>query len=118
MSTTPLVVAKLEAAAPETGTSETGTSEIGPGASLGAALLDYAQEGGVVLAVLAEPAGGESTRAPAALRALLGEPGLELTEAEGTRHALLGEIDFDHPLFAPFADPRFSAARARSHRCR
>ncbi len=27
--------------------------------------------------------------------------------AEGT-HALLGQVDFEHPLFAPFADPRFS----------
>ena len=98
VSTTPLVVAKLDPAAPQSAL----------GVSLGAALLDYVQEGGVVLAVLAEPAGVESTRAPAELRALLGEPGLELAEAEGTRHALLGEIDFDHPLFAPFADPRFS----------
>jgi hypothetical protein len=32
---------------------------------------------------------------------------LEITEAAGD-YALLGNIDFTHPLFAPFADPRFS----------
>jgi hypothetical protein len=40
--------------------------------------------------------------------AALGEvPEVRLTEATG-RYALLGEIDFNHPIFAPFADPRFS----------
>lgn len=29
-------------------------------------------------------------------------------EAPGSGYAMLGEIDFQHPLFAPFADPRFS----------
>lgn len=28
-------------------------------------------------------------------------------EAQVNKYALLGEIDFQHPLFAPFADPRF-----------
>ena len=32
---------------------------------------------------------------------------LHLSEAAGD-YALLGDIDFTHPLFAPFADPRFS----------
>lgn len=31
----------------------------------------------------------------------------EVTE-KGKDYALLGEIDFQHPIFAPFADPRFS----------
>lgn len=42
-----------------------------------------------------------------ALAALTGLPDLKITEAVGD-YALLGEIDFTHPLFAPFADPRFS----------
>ena len=42
-----------------------------------------------------------------ALAALTGLPALKITEAVGD-YALLGEIDFTHPLFAPFADPRFS----------
>ena len=33
---------------------------------------------------------------------------LPCQEASGTGYAILGSIDFDHPLFAPFADPRFS----------
>jgi hypothetical protein len=42
-----------------------------------------------------------------ALAGLTGQPALKITEAAGG-YALLGEIDFTHPLFAPFADPRFS----------
>lgn len=41
------------------------------------------------------------------LSALTDLPGLQITEAGGD-YALLGWIDFAHPLFAPFADPRFS----------
>jgi hypothetical protein len=33
---------------------------------------------------------------------------LNVTEASVKDYALLGAIDFQHPLFAPFADPRFS----------
>jgi hypothetical protein len=39
---------------------------------------------------------------------LAGVGTLTATEAPASRYALLGEIDFQHPLFAPFADPRFS----------
>ena len=41
------------------------------------------------------------------LAALCGVPDVQLTEGTGN-YALLGDIDFRHPLFAPFADPRFS----------
>lgn len=41
------------------------------------------------------------------LSALTEMPGIQITEAAGD-YALLGRIDFAHPLFAPFADPRFS----------
>jgi len=41
------------------------------------------------------------------LAALAGVTDVEISEASGD-YALLGEIDFTHPLFAPFADPRFS----------
>ncbi len=34
--------------------------------------------------------------------------GITLTEADVKDYAMLSEIDFKHPLFAPFADPRFS----------
>jgi hypothetical protein len=41
------------------------------------------------------------------LAALAGAAGIEVSEASGD-YALLGEVDFTHPIFAPFADPRFS----------
>ncbi len=41
------------------------------------------------------------------LAALLRLPDVPVTEAAGD-YALLGEIDFRHPLFAPFDDPRFN----------
>jgi hypothetical protein len=46
-------------------------------------------------------------QAAPALVALTGLPGLKITEAGGD-YVLLGDIDFTHPLFSPFADPRFS----------
>jgi Mg-chelatase subunit ChlD len=41
------------------------------------------------------------------LAALTGVSEIRVTEAGG-EYALLGGIDFTHPVFAPFADPRFS----------
>jgi hypothetical protein len=46
-------------------------------------------------------------QAAPALAALTGLPDIKISEASGD-YALLGDIDFTHPLFAPFADPRFS----------
>ena len=42
------------------------------------------------------------------LATLLGLDHLVLQEAHPNQYAMLAEIDFRHPLFAPFADPRFS----------
>jgi hypothetical protein len=42
------------------------------------------------------------------LAALTGVPSVTLTEARPTNYAMFAEIDFQHPLFAPFADPKFS----------
>jgi hypothetical protein len=39
---------------------------------------------------------------------LLEREGLSAEEAEVDQYALLGQIDFRHPLFAPMADPRFN----------
>jgi hypothetical protein len=41
------------------------------------------------------------------LAGLAGVAGIDISEATGN-YALLGEIDFTHPIFSPFADPRFS----------
>jgi hypothetical protein len=42
------------------------------------------------------------------LAAVLGLDRLALEEAAPRNYAILGEIEFRHPLFAPFADPRFN----------
>lgn len=55
--------------------------------------------------VLIVPKGPEM--APTLAR-LLGFDEVALEEARLSRYAMLAEIDFRHPLFLPFADPRFS----------
>jgi hypothetical protein len=65
------------------------------------ALRSWLNSGKTALMVLTDVQMGPS------LAALTGLPGLQITEADGD-FALLGQIDFTHPLFAPFADPRFS----------
>ncbi len=39
---------------------------------------------------------------------LLGSDGFKLEEVHPDNYAMLGEIDFRHPIFAAFSDPRFS----------
>ncbi len=53
------------------------------------------------------------TKSPAlapTVAALAGRSGtaFPVEEAKLATYAMLGEVDFQHPLFAPFADPRFS----------
>jgi hypothetical protein len=69
--------------------------------SLVASLREQMERGGFVL-VLLRNQDMVSTAA-----ALAGEKGWIAGSTE-RNDALLGEIDFQHPLFAPFADPRFS----------
>jgi len=47
-------------------------------------------------------------RVASTLAQLLGVEHLNAHEAPVRNYAMLAEIDFRHPLFAPFADPRFS----------
>ncbi len=49
-----------------------------------------------------------SANAGATLAAFLGVGAVPLREATLKNYAMLTELDFNHPLFAPFADPRFS----------
>jgi hypothetical protein len=65
------------------------------------ALRAWLQGGKSALLVLADARSGPT------LAGLLGLPEARITEATGD-FALLGGIDFQHPLFAPFDDPRFS----------
>jgi hypothetical protein len=47
-------------------------------------------------------------RGAATLAQLLGRPSIGLEDVQPADYAMLGEIDFQHPLFAPFADPPFN----------
>jgi hypothetical protein len=49
-----------------------------------------------------------STDGFAALGPIVGGPPVPATEVQPRTYAMLGNIDFSHPLLVPFADPRFS----------
>jgi len=68
------------------------------------ALRHYLDSGGSVLCVLrdANPATVDS------LARLARVDRVGVTEAPARDYALIARMDFDHPLFAPLADPRFS----------
>jgi hypothetical protein len=66
------------------------------------ALREQVNAGKTLLMVL-DGAATEGT-----LARLLGLDHLELEDGRVTTYAMLAEIDFRHPLLAPFADPRFS----------
>lgn len=65
-------------------------------------LRDLVTRGKTLLAVV------KSEALASTLARLLDRPDFAVTEARPDRYAMLAEIDFQHPLFAPFADPRFS----------
>ena len=72
-------------------------------------LKRYASRGGRVLVVLDQDVAAKDTTALAGfLSSLLSTPELEVLEPEGQDYMMLAKIDFQHPLFAPFADPRFN----------
>ena len=66
-----------------------------------AALRRWLESGKSALLVL------KDASASSTLAGLLGLPDAKVTEAGG-EFALLGSIDFQHPIFKPFDDPRFS----------
>ena len=67
-----------------------------------AAARQFARDGRLVVMPMANAASGE------VLGRLLEIPGLTAGEAAVREYALLAQIDFQSPFFAPFADPRFS----------
>ncbi len=67
-----------------------------------AALREAAQAGKTIVFA------PKSIEASATLAALVGCDDARLTEMRPANYAMFGDIDFQHPLFAPFADPRFS----------
>jgi len=77
---------------------------LGEGASDAAlaAVRQFARDGHIVLVPLTSAATGET------LGRLLERPAVQAPEAPVKDYALLAQIDFRHPIFAPFADARFS----------
>jgi hypothetical protein len=78
----------------------------------------FAERGGSVIVCLARPQ-SDMSEVQSSLRELFSSPRLEVTEGEVKEFALLSNIDFRHPVFSPFADPRyndFSKIRFWSHR--
>lgn len=67
-----------------------------------APLKDYLRSGGMALIVAA------STELEQPLRELVGSPSLTMEAGSAGEYTMLSSIDFQHPLFAPFADPRFN----------
>jgi hypothetical protein len=67
-----------------------------------ASARQFAHEGKTVLAPLT------NASSAASVARLLGLAALPVEEAKVKDYALLGRIDFQHPLFAAFADPRYS----------
>ena len=65
-------------------------------------LRQYVRDGKIVLAPLTSAAGAEL------LSRFLEAKTLTATEADVRDYAMFAQIDFQHPLFAAFADPRFS----------
>jgi hypothetical protein len=62
----------------------------------------FVADGGTLLFVLTNVAAAGS------MGRLMGADNLLASEAPASGYAMLGRIDFEHPLFAPFADPRYS----------
>ena len=65
-------------------------------------LRRYLESGRTVMLVM------KSAEAVTTLSGLAGFDNLEAQEADVSRYAMLAQIAFDHPLLAPFSDPRFA----------
>jgi hypothetical protein len=71
-------------------------------AALRTALATYVQRGGTLLVAPSD------RDAAVSLVPLFDDVELRQQPSEGADYLLLGEIDFSHPLFSPFANPRYS----------
>jgi len=66
-----------------------------------AEVRQFATNGGTVLFVMNDAASSDT------LGQLVGASETGVTEAAVANYSMFSQIDFEHPLFAPFADPRF-----------
>lgn len=70
-------------------------------------LRAFASRGGCVIAVFARPLTDDTQSIHSQLSSLCGVK-VECLEAPTKDFALLSDVNFTHPLFRPFADPRFN----------
>ncbi len=81
-------------------------------------LRDFAARGGIVLMCLSREL-DDPTQTAIFLDELLSVSGTQVDEAPRKDFALIADVDFQHPIFAPFSDPRFNdfgKIRIWSHR--
>ncbi|MEZ6138445.1 MAG: BatA domain-containing protein [Pirellulaceae bacterium] len=71
------------------------------------ALREFASTGGTVVVSLAR-AEDSFESSVKFLQTLCDADGMQVSEASVRDYALLSSIDYQHPVFAPFADPRFN----------
>ena len=79
----------------------------------GEALRQFAETGGLVIALPSEEAAGDS------LAVLAGTPDWKLSEGDPGDYALLADLDFEHPVLQPFARAQirdFTKIRFWKHR--
>ena len=74
----------------------------GAGDAAIASARQFARDGKIVVIPLTTPASAQT------VEQLLEVPKFTAPEAAVKDYALLAQLDFQHPLFAPFADPRYS----------
>jgi len=67
----------------------------------GGEIRQFLTNGGTTLLVINDPQMAKT------LSNLTGTPDLNASEASVANYAMFGQMDFTHPLLAPFADPRF-----------
>ncbi len=72
-----------------------------------ALLTQFVQRGGIVLVSFSRGL-SDNSDASSLLNALMETSGIEVSEAPVRDFSLLSKIDFTHPVFSPFADPRFN----------
>jgi hypothetical protein len=67
-----------------------------------ALLRKFMEGGGAVLKVL------KTSAAASSAAALMGQETLDVEEAQARQFSLISRVQLDHPIFTPFADPRFA----------
>ncbi len=70
-------------------------------------LEEFARGGGIVMVLLARPL-ADPAAAAGLLQVLLDASEVSIAEGRVDDFALIGQIDYRHPVFRPFADPKYN----------